>query len=614
MVGIRQKLSLGFGGLFLLITIIGIYSIQQLSHLGAAIDVILRENYRSVVACEDMKEAIERVDSGILFTIMGYQNEGINQIDLNSKAFEQALHITLNNITLPGEGEQAQLLQNLFSEYRKRVNDFLQSGASLESQRDRYFSQLLPLFLRIKDTANDILNMNQQNMHQANDQARSQAAAAQSRMYVLLFAGSMVAIVFMYLTGRWILQPINELIRSAEEIKRGNLDLVVRSISRDEIGQLAERFNDMAASLRELRRSDRAKLARIQRATQQAFRSLPDAVALINPEGSVETATDAARDLFGLKPGVDLKSLPLHWLFDLFDRALSADHPVELPGDEKVLQRFVQGEERYFRPEAVPILDYEMQPTGVVLVFKDMTQLRHQDDLKRGLVSTVSHQLRTPLTSIRMAIHLLLEEKVGSLNNTQTELLVAAREDSDRLDTILTNLLDISRIESGKMEMQLRSVSPHTVVLEATEPFRRTAEDQGVSLQMSLPEDIPDIWVDPAQIGHVFSNLFTNALRYTSPGGQITLSASSTEDVVVFSISDTGTGIPREYLPRIFDPFFRVPEEKKETGVGLGLAIVKEIVEAHGGSVSVESREGEGSTFRFSLKRADRGSETENHL
>jgi signal transduction histidine kinase len=212
-----------------------------------------------------------------------------------------------------------------------------------------------------------------------------------------------------------------------------------------------------------------------------------------------------------------------------------------------------------------------------------------------------------------MAIHLLLEEKVGSLTEKQVELLLVAREDSDRLHSILSSLLDISRIESGRLQMEYRAVSPHSMVLEALESLRRAAQDQGVTLSVEIPGDLPDVWVDMTRIGHVFGNLLSNALRYTTPGGKVTLSAKAEEKWVHFSVSDTGKGIPGKYLPQIFEQFFSVPDQRTETGAGLGLAIVKEIVEAHGGTVSVDSQEGKGSTFTFTLKRADQISKEESH-
>jgi signal transduction histidine kinase len=208
-----------------------------------------------------------------------------------------------------------------------------------------------------------------------------------------------------------------------------------------------------------------------------------------------------------------------------------------------------------------------------------------------------------------MAVHLLLEERLGSLTPKQAELLVAAREDSDRLHSILNNLLDISRIGSGKVEMNFRKVSPHSLVFEALEPFQMDFKDRGVTLGTELPSDLPEVWADTARMSHVFANLLSNALRYTPPGGKVTVLGKADEEWVRFSVSDTGKGIPGQYLARIFDQFFQVPDQGTQTGAGLGLAIVKEIVEAHGGTVGVESQEGKGTKITFTLRRADQISE-----
>ena len=452
MLGLRQKLSLGFGGLLLIILMIGIQSILHLTQLGPAIDVILRENYRSVIACQEMKESLERMDSGILFVLLGEKEKGIELIQKNGVAFEKALQAELNNITLPEEGKKAHHLQDLFKEYKVTLHGMQELKTSINAQRDAYFNSLLPLFVQIKETADEILHMNQKNMSEANDRARRGAASARRQMYVLLFVGMIVAVGFVLFTGRWILRPINRLIRSAEDIKRGNLELVVQSDSRDEIGRLSEAFNEMALALRESRRYDQTKLMRIQRATEQTFNSLPDAVAIVDPGGKVEVVTETAKNVFGLKPNKQIQNSPLRWAGEIFSEALRAGRTIVPKGEQKVFQHFVEGEEHYFRPEAIPILDHQRQPTGVVLVLRDVTQEREQEELKRGIISTVSHQLKSPLTSIRMAIHLLLEERVGGLTPKQVELLVAAREDSDRLHNILNDLLDISRIESGKSD------------------------------------------------------------------------------------------------------------------------------------------------------------------
>jgi NtrC-family two-component system sensor histidine kinase KinB len=608
---LQQKLSLGFGGLLLITIIIGAQSILTLTRLGSSIDVILRENYRSVVACQTMKESLERMDSGLLFILLGENRRGGDLIRTNEMIFEDALRAELNNITLPDEGPKARDLKTLFGRYRENLEAVLAAPGSSGSARTAYFERIFPLFLQIKETADAILRMNQQNMNDQNDRARRSAAAARRQMYGLLLGGLVLAAGFMVFIRRWILSPVRRLITSAEEIKKGNLELVVQGHSRDEIGLLSETFNEMAAALRQSRRIDQIKLARIQRATEEAFKNLPDAVAILDPEGQVDVATDAAQAAFGLKPRLNIRDLPYRWMKDVFTGALHTGRPATLKDDDGIVQHFIGGVERYVRPEAVPILDRESKQTGIILILKDVTQEREQEELKRGLIATVSHQLKSPLTSIRMALHLLLEENIGSLNAKQAELLAAARDDSIRLHSILNNLLDISRMEAGKAKETFRAVSPALLVFESLESFQARARDQGIVLRSNVPEDLPDVWADPAQIQAIFANLVSNALRFTSAGGRIDVRAAAEEGFVSFAVTDTGKGIPHQYLGQIFERFFQVPGSEVETGVGLGLAIVKEIVESHGGTVQVDSRVGEGSTFSFTLRRADHVSEKE---
>jgi len=558
-----------------------------------------------VLACQEMKEALGRMDSGAVFVLLGAEQKGNDQIAQSEARFEKALQVESGNITLPGEVEKAERLKQLFGQFRSDIKVMANPAFGREARRKAYFDELLPLFQRVKETADDILRMNQENMVAMDARARGQAQSVRGQMYLMLLAATVIAAGFLFLTGKWILRPLTRLTDSAKEIRKGNLDLVVPGGSGDEIGQLSEAFNEMTASLREFRRNGQARLLRIQRSTQQAFDSLPEAIAVLNPEGEVEVATAAARDVFGLKPKVRVPDLPYPWMADLFEEALRKGRTVELEGTGAVVQQFVRNEERFYRPNAVPILDPGGESAGVVLILHDVTQQRQLDEKKSGAISAVSHQLKTPLTSIRMAIHLLLEEKVGGLSPKQADLLVAAAEDADRLHTIIDERLDIGRIASGKARMDLRPVPPIDLVVREMEAYRPAARDGGVSLVVDLPATLPQVWVDPARVAHVFANLFSNALKYTPPGGKVTLSAKAEGEFVRFQVSDTGVGIPEKYLPRIFEQFFRVPDQGPGTGVGLGLAIVKDIVEAHGGTIGVESLEGTGSSFHFTLRTAD---------
>ncbi|MGA9480069.1 MAG: ATP-binding protein [Desulfobacterales bacterium] len=603
MIGIRQKLMLGFGGLLAVIAIVGALTMVQIDELGKAIDMILKENYRSVVACQDMKESLERMDSGTLFTLAGNELEGNRLIEEYTSKFRDALNIELGNITLPGEREKAEIIRVLFERYVGAIPLVTGVTRSPEERQADYFSKMQPLFQEIKDVAQDILLMNQTNMYEANNAARRQADTAHRRMLTAIMVSAFLALLFSYLAHRWILHPINRLIESANEIRGGNLDLVLEGGSRDEIGRLSESFNEMAAALRQVRKEDRVNLMRTKRATEEVFKALPTAIAVFDLEGKVEVSTETADRHFGLKPGVLVSDLGYEWLLSLTRKALEEDRIVERDPKNGYVQQFVDNCEYFFQPMVVPIPvgPERREPTGVALILKDVTQVHEQQEMKRGVVSTVSHQLKTPLTSLRMSIHLLLEERIGSLNEKQIELLMVARDDSERLVGILNDLLDISRIESGKSRLALEPATPRALVRDAMEPFLVDAKDKGVTVVNNVSDDLPEVMVDAEKIRHVFANLLSNAFRFTGPGGSVTIRAKQEQDRVAFLVEDTGKGIPEEELKHLFEQFYRAPGQDEKSGVGLGLAIAKGIVRAHGGDVGAESVAGKGATFRFTL-------------
>ena len=551
MIGIRQKLMLGFGVLLAVIAIVGTLTMIQLGKLGKSIDIILQENYRSVVACQDMKESLERIDSGILYTLSGKPAGGNRLINRYAVSFREALGVELGNITLAHELEKAQQIEAQFKEYMKLVPLAAAQERPLHERQTAYFSEIQPLFQRIKTLAQDILLMNQKNMVEANDAARAKADVARRVMLAAIIAAALLAILFSYLAHRWILHPIIRLIESANEIRSGNLELVLEKGARDEIGRLSESFNEMAAALRLVRKEDRVNLLRTKRATEEVFKALPAAIAVLDLDGKVEISTETADQHFGLKPGVMVSDLGFDWLHPLIRKALDGYEFAEC--DTKTIQQFIENKEYFFQPVAVPIPvgPERREPTGVALILKDVTQVHEQQEMKRDVVSTVSHQLKTPLTSIRMSIHLLLEERIGSLNEKQIELLMAAREDSERLTSILSDLLDINRIESGKSSLATETVTPRALVRDAVEPYLVDAKDKGVTVVNAVAEDLPEVLADTEKIRHVFANLLSNALRFTDPGGSVTISAEQKQGQVVFRVEDTGKGIPEEEIEYI---------------------------------------------------------------
>jgi len=605
MFGLRQKLSLGFIGLLLIMIIVGLTDVRQIDELSQDIGMILKENYRSVIACQEMKKALERIDSGVLLTLLGYEIRGDEEIKESIDTFLQELDIEKNNITIPGEGQKIGEIERLFERYTTTLDTVRDIKISGNMRRDIYFTELYPLFKEINASADEIIQMNQENMVYKKALAQKKAETARKQMYLYLLLGTMIASLWMFLARQWVLRPINRLIAATDDIRRGNLDFVVQSDSRDEIGRLSDAFNGMAASLREFRRTDRAKLMRMQRSAQEAFKNLTEVIGIVNPQGIVELSTTVAQEIFGLRPNVSIRDLPFPWMTALFEEALKKGHPIEPPEGQLIIQHFVNNEERYYRTGAFPITSIDNEITGIILRAEDITRLRLNDEMKRGLISTVSHQLKTPLTSLRMAIHLLLDERTGTLAPKQEELLIAARDDSQRLNTIIEDLLNIGRIQSGKVQMERQAVSPNTLVIESVDEFRAVALDAGVRLRTEVPADLPDVCVDPSQIRHVFDNLLSNAVKFTPPGGDVVVSGKNDETSVYISVTDTGMGIPPEYQDRIFDQFFTHADDQGKKGAGLGLYIAREILEANGGVIEVKSRPNKGSSFTVSLKRAD---------
>jgi NtrC-family two-component system sensor histidine kinase KinB len=260
-----------------------------------------------------------------------------------------------------------------------------------------------------------------------------------------------------------------------------------------------------------------------------------------------------------------------------------------------------EGTRRHYQFSITPVHGKKGVLIGVVLLLRDVTRLAELDRLKSEFVMTASHELRTPLTSIGMSIDLLLEGAIKKLNEKEQQLLLAAHEDLQRLKSFVSNLLDLSKIEAGKMEMELSSVLVHLLFEKAMAVFKNQLEEKAVNLSFDLPEELPNVKADDNKITWVLTNLVSNALRYTPRGGHIKLSAEPFGPYVQISVRDDGAGIPYEYQSKVFDKFVQVKSDKAVGGSGLGLAICKEIVRTHGGTIWVDSAPGAGSTFTFTL-------------
>jgi two-component system, NtrC family, sensor histidine kinase KinB len=601
---LKTKLLIAFCGLLLILVAVGILSVRTVTESSRAIDRIFRDNYDSVAACYGMKEVLNRLDR-IAQVSLWERYPGLHrESQLAMEEFERNLNFQRGNVTVSGEQEATDKLTGLWQIYLREYQEFLQTDSNT-GRASVYREGLLPRSQEVREAAREIIEMNQNNMVSVDGQARLRAAEARRTMMLLVLSGVVIAVIFIAVILPAILRPIAGLTRSVLAIREGNLDLVVKVHSQDELGQLAGAVNGMALSLREFRRTNRSRLLRTQRSTQLALNSLSGAVAICNQSGEIELANEVAQSLFNLKPEATVSASGNAAIADVFARACRELRSVKPKSYAEAIQVFQNGEEHFFVPEAIPILDERRELAGVTLVLADVTDVRRLSEMKRGLISTVSHELKTPLTSVRLAIHALLSEKVGPLTFNQSELLAAARNDSDRLHRIIDNLLDMTRMEAGRVTIQKLPVTAEQLVLQASDQFRTAFLDRGVHLKIDLPPDVPLVLADPVRIQHVFTNLLSNALRHTPPGGTVSVCVRAEREEVRFAFEDTGAGIPEEYLPHVFEEFFRVPGQDQPSDTGLGLAIVKEIVELHGGEIRAESEPGRGARFIFSLKVAE---------
>jgi len=602
---LRMKLTLGFLPLLAILIGLGLWAIVMFYGLGGNIDVILRENYRSVLAVERMKEALERMDSGLMFAFSGRDQQAREQFAKSREEFDRQLAVEQNNITVAGEQE---LVDDLTAEYKGYLDlateYFNLHQASAANRADFYFSRLLPRFENIRRLEDRVLLLNQRNMEQMNEKALRNAASSTRLMITALLVAVILAIASARVLTRMILEPIVAVTQGARAVTQGNLDQVVPATTQDELGELGQAFNAVARTIREYREAGTVRLLRAQKTAQATIDSFPDPVIVVDPEGGVERANPAAHRLLQAIPTSSGDALP--WIAPAslkphLDSVLGGQGDYLPLSLEQAIFLRDGNQDRYFLPRVLRIRSDSGELLGAAVVLSDVTKFHLLDQLKSDMISTVSHELKTPLTSLQMVVHLLLEEAVGPLTTKQTELLLAARQDSDRLLAMINDLLDLTRIEQGRVALDQEAVDAADLVRDAVERYRAAALDSGIVVECQLEAPLPLVLVDSERIEHVFDNLMTNALRHTERGGTITLRAAAAAGLVQFSVEDTGEGIPAQFLPRVFDKFFRTPGAKRQGGAGLGLAIVREIIVAHGGQIDVQSAAGKGTTFTFSL-------------
>lgn len=605
---LKRKILIGYGLALCLIIAVIVWSLINLVRLGNAAEAILKENYKSILAAENMIGSLERQDSAMLLYLLNDTRRPVNQFRQNESQFLLWLGRAKDNITIPGEDKIVQRIETGYTDYLVHFSN-LQKMDDLDHEKSLnfYHETVLPAFNAVRQQCIQLRQINQNTMFEASGTAAKVSNKAFWSVFTIGSISVVVGLGFSLLLAGLIVRPVHQIIEASHRISEGDYDVEVKSDSCDEIGIMAEDFNNMVKKLKVYRDLDFKQILAEKHKSEAIIRSIDDGLIVLNSELRIEDVNPAAARIFE-KHIEDVKGLHLleitrdEKLFAYVKRSL-ASQAVSVSEDPRANILTVKTGQslRHYLFSVTPIRAGREAVISMVLLLRDITRLRELDRLKSEFVMAASHELKTPLTGISMSISLLMEKTMHKLDEKESELLHAADEETQRLKTLVNDLLDISRIEAGKMPMEMDTVPLELVFQKAVAVLKNQADDKHVELTSVLPGELPCIRADLHKITWVLTNLISNSLRYTQAGGYIRLSAEQAGLQVYISVADNGTGIPYEYQSRIFDKFVQVKTEQALGGSGLGLAICKEIVRAHGGTIWVDSQPGKGSTFTFTV-------------
>jgi two-component system phosphate regulon sensor histidine kinase PhoR len=403
---------------------------------------------------------------------------------------------------------------------------------------------------------------------------------------------AMLMVTLLVILAAWIIarittRPIRKLTAASRRITSGELGQKITIEAKDEVGKLAHAFNEMSAKTKELVDTiseDRTRLATI-------LDNMADGVIMTDAEGNISLANRAAEKLLNIK---EVKNKPLieavrdHEVDELLKLCLRT-------AQTQAAQYESSTSKRYLRAIAIPIAH-----SGVLLLFQDLTELRNLQTTRRELIGNISHEFRTPLAGIKAMVETLGD---GAIDDKKAARDFLTRIDSEVacLTQLVAELAELSRIETGKAELKKEPVNLNQLVEEVIAHLSPQAERQKLSISQDFAADLSSVPADKDRVRQVIANLVHNAIKFTRPGGRIMITTRTLEGSVVVDIADTGIGIPKEDLARVFERFYKGDKARAGEGTGMGLAIAKHVVEAHGGSIWVESEEGKGSTFSFSM-------------
>lgn len=572
---IKAKLFLGVGFLFAMIALLTVVSVFYFNKLSADTKNILVANYNSLDYLRKMQVALDK-------------NIAVPE---NQTLFKDNLSLQQNNITETGERDLTNNLTLLFSDLKRYPADSL-------------------LLYKIRKNISDIILLNMQAIQRKHEVAKT---TAESSILWITIAGTiclLFALTMLFNLPGNIANPIKELTASIKEIAAQNYSQRVHFDKHNEFGQLSIAFNTMAEKLEEYKAGNLEKLMIEKKRIETLINNMNDPVIGLDENKNILFMNDVALKITGLKAaqvtGKAVQDISIHNdLIRMLVKDLFNVNEEDVKIKSLPVKIFADNKESYFEKEIIPIKilptgEKEEKQIGTVILLQNITSYKELDFAKTNFIATVSHELKTPISAIQMSLQLLENIQVGKLNNEQQTLIEGIKEDAGRLLKITGELLNMTQVETGTIQMNILPSNVKDIIDDAINANRAAADQKQIRFEITAPDQLPKVLADNEKASWVLTNLISNAIRYSYDNSVIYVTVNVEKDKIKFSVTDTGQGIPPQYLGKIFDRYFRIPGSKKE-GTGLGLSISKEFIEAQGGQISVKSDFGAGSTFSFTL-------------
>lgn len=604
---LKNRLYLGLGILSLLIIMLWITGTYFVYDLSSRSEAMLHENYQSVESSKYLTQSLDELKN--MQTVFFFGNrESFSDTLYNSTHanFLTYLEAIENNITEPGEYELIEILKSSYSSYNNLFKTCLSHDSSPTSQI--YFDQILPSAREVRNNIVRVSEMNMTAIRYKQNMLRSNAYRAFIIMSLIGTISFLIAAMFILRFPKTILDPVNDLMSGAREISNRNYSYQTVIRNDDELGELARAFNIMSLRLNEFEHSNFSRILFEKKRIDTIINSMTDGIIGLNQDMEIIFSNTHACNLLDIPPEklVGLSAIKLATSNALVQKIMSDLNPEDIKSGEAMpIKINKSGRNYYYSREFLKVEDIDAgevttMHAGFVIILKNITHFLELDQAKTNFISTISHELKTPLSSIRLNLKLMDDDRIGSLNSEQRDIVKVLKSESARMLAITTELLDMAQVESGNIMLDIQSVSPTSIIDYVRESINNHAGPLGVGVDFVIPKDLPQVEADITKSAWVLLNMANNALRYSNTGGSVTISATHVKDEVIFKVEDAGKGIEGKYLEKIFDKYFKVPGSS-EDGSGLGLSISKEFILRQNGRIWAESYPGKGSRFYFSL-------------